>query len=126
MGIDKVVVMKQNTPEAVQEFASRVGADPEVVEVVADPKGAFTRLLGVEILEGPVKHHRCVLRCASAGLALDCACPLRVSLASAQFSFTEIRLDTQIHGSCRQWHSVEAQRGGKAEGLQQVQRGQDS
>lgn len=53
-----MIVVLQETPEGARAWAQRVGADPATTEVVADSRGTFTRMLGVEIAEGPAKNHR--------------------------------------------------------------------
>ena len=51
-GVDKVVAVTVNTPEAVRELSSKVlPAQGSGVEILADKNGGLMRLLGVEIGE---------------------------------------------------------------------------
>ncbi|CAG9463602.1 unnamed protein product [Pedinophyceae sp. YPF-701] len=71
LGVDEVVCVRPEGPEEVQGWAAKHGVDPARVSVVSDGRGAWVRLLGVDIPGGsPAKHHRysllvedgCVLR----------------------------------------------------------------
>jgi len=88
LGVDKVVVVKQKDPEAVKDWAARMGVDASVMEAVADPQGHFTRLLGVEILgaEGPRNHRYTAL--------VDSGILLKIAVEEQPKDYAKCSVDT--------------------------------
>ena len=70
-GIKKVVCIAIAEPEEVSKWADKVGLTGTKIEVWADTKGAWTRMLGLDVNQydepGPRSH-----RCTCASHQIDC------------------------------------------------------